>query len=262
MPSERRRDEPLSRDEERDVSLLSSLREEAPSADPHLTAAVLRTARWQITARRLLSIVDGLVAGAATTVGGASRAARNRRSRRRRTRRAFSGSRRDRARGVAAPKLFIALVLVLAGVIASQYARAWVDRLTDQMALGTALGRIVQLVVAAVFMVTALSALGVPTDVLMMVVTVSLVAVAGALALAFGLGSRDLARQMTAGRYVATTFAVGQRIGVAELTGEIVALEGASAVLRTDDGRTIRVPNHLLLESIVTVEDSPPPRMV
>ena len=155
------------------------------------------------------------------------------------------------------PKLFIALVLVLAGVIASQYGRGWVDRLTDQMALGTALGRIVQLAIAAVFAVTALSTLGVPTDVLMMVVTVSLVAVAAALALAFGLGSRDLARQMTAGRYVATTFAVGQRIGVAEFAGEIVALESASAVIRTDDGRTLRVPNHLLLDSIVTVDDSP-----
>ena len=69
MTRERRRDEPLSRDEERVVALLSSLRDDAPRRDPHLTRSVLRTARWQITARRLLLVVDAVIAGAATTVG-------------------------------------------------------------------------------------------------------------------------------------------------------------------------------------------------
>ena len=43
------------------------------------------------------------------------------------------------------------------------------------------------------------------------------------------------------------------------MRGEIVALERAATVLRTPDGRTVRVPNHLLVESVVGVEEPPVP---
>ena len=63
---------------------------------------------------------------------------------------------------------------------------------------------------------------------------------------------------MSAGRYVGGVFEVGQTISVDEISGEIVAIEGGATVLRTDDGRTVRVPNHVLVESIVTVHDEGP----
>ena len=84
-------------------------------------------------------------------------------------------------------------------------------------------------------------------------------------ALAFGLGGRDVARELRAGRYVASSFSLGERIEVDTLQGEIIALEPAVVVVRRDDGRLVRIPNHLMLRSIVTTgaEPSlgcPPPR--
>jgi small-conductance mechanosensitive channel len=120
--------------------------------------------------------------------------------------------------------------------------------------VGISMGRVAQAIVFAVFLLTAVAQLGIPTEILTAVVGLVAAAAALTVALAFGLGSRDVARQLSAGRYVASSFEVGQRISVGDVTGEIVALDTASAVLRTTEGQTVRVPNHLLLESIVAVD--------
>jgi small-conductance mechanosensitive channel len=51
---------------------------------------------------------------------------------------------------------------------------------------------------------------------------------------------------------------VGETIEVGDLRGQIVAIEPDATVLGTDGGRRVRVPNHLLLESVVTIGGGPP----
>ncbi len=153
------------------------------------------------------------------------------------------------------PKLFVALALVVAGAIVSQIVGDRVDRIATQMALEGPIGRVVQVAIFAVFVVTALGQLGISTELMTALVGIVFVAVALTVALAFGLGSRDVAREVSAGRYVGGAFRVGQTISVDGIRGEIVALENAATVLRTADGTTVRVPNHLFLESVVTLHD-------
>ncbi len=153
------------------------------------------------------------------------------------------------------PKLFIALVLVVVGAIVAQLVADRVDRIATQMAIAAPVGRVAQISIFAIFLVTALAQVGISTSALVILVAIVLTAGALTLALAFGLGSREMARQVTAGRYVTGVFSVGQTIGVGGIDGEIVALESATTVLRTDEGRSFRVPNHLLLESVVTLHE-------
>ena len=155
------------------------------------------------------------------------------------------------------PKLFVALLLVLAGFVIGDFVGRWVDRIAQQMAIGGPLGRVTQALIAAISVLTALAQLGVPTQILTALLGIALVAGVLTFALAFGLGGRDVARQLSAGRYVGGAFAVGQTIAVGQVRGEIVALEAAAVVLRAEDGRTLRVPNNLLLESVVAVEGGP-----
>lgn len=155
------------------------------------------------------------------------------------------------------PRLFIALALVIAGAIVAQLVGDRVDRVATQMALGGPVGRVAQISVFSIFLVTALAQVGIATSVLVIVVAIILTAGALTLTLAFGLGGREMARQVTAGRYVNGVFSIGQVIAVDEIHGEIVALESAATVLRTDEGRTVRVPNHVLLESVVTLHGAP-----
>ena len=151
------------------------------------------------------------------------------------------------------PKLFVALVLVLVGFVLAQFVDDWVRRMADQMALDGPLPQLAQAAVFTLFLLTALAQLGIATSILTAIVGVLLVAAAFTVALSFGLGGRDVARQLSAGRYVRGAFTVGQRISAGAVTGEIIGLERAATLVRTDGGDTVRLPNQLLVDSVVTV---------
>lgn len=157
------------------------------------------------------------------------------------------------------PKLLIAAVLVLAGVVLGGFARERADRLSTQMDLPIPLGRIAQVSVLAVFGIIAAAQVAVSTLVLLLLVGVLLAGVTGTFALAFGLGGRDVARAMSAGRYLRHDYRLGQEIGFADTRGTITAIEPSSTTLDPGDGTRIRVPNHLLFETIVTIYADPEP---
>jgi small-conductance mechanosensitive channel len=157
------------------------------------------------------------------------------------------------------PRVLVALALIVAGAVVAQLLADRTERLATQMAMGDAVARVVQAAVFAVFLVTALTQLGISTELLTVLVAIAFIAVALTGALAFGLGSREVAREVSAGRYVGGAFTIGQTISVDGVRGEIVALERAATVLQADDGVTVRIPNHLLVESVVRLEDEGSP---
>ena len=152
------------------------------------------------------------------------------------------------------PKLLVAGALLLAGVVLSGLVRERIDRTTEQMDLPVPLGLFAQVTVIAVFAITAASQIAVSSAILLLLVAVVLAAALGSLGLAFGMGGRDVARALSAGRIVAGTFEVGQRIEVGELRGEVSGFEPAAVLLKTSAG-TLRVPNHLLVTEPVLVID-------
>jgi small-conductance mechanosensitive channel len=93
---------------------------------------------------------------------------------------------------------------------------------------------------------------------LAVVALVLLSAITVTLALAFGLGAREVARSLTSGRYARADFAVGQTIRVGDVRGEILRIDAAALTLQAGD-ETIRVPNHVVVEQIVVIEGPAPP---
>ena len=152
------------------------------------------------------------------------------------------------------PKLLAAGALILAGVVLGGFAREWVDRMAYQMDLPLPLGRIAQIAVVAVFAITAAAQVSLSTAILMVLVGLLVAAVGATFALAFGLGGRELARELSAGRYLRTAYEKGQVISFGDVRGRIESIDTAATVLRTENG-TVRVPNNLLLSSVVTVHD-------
>jgi len=151
------------------------------------------------------------------------------------------------------PKLLLAAALVLAGVVLAGFARERVERLTYQLDLPVPLGAVAQITVLAIFGIIAAAQIAISTLVLLILIGILLGGAAATLALAFGLGGRDAARALSAGRYLRHDYAIGQEIGFGEVRGRVTAIENISTVLDTGDGRSIRVPNHLLMETVVTV---------
>jgi small-conductance mechanosensitive channel len=159
------------------------------------------------------------------------------------------------------PNLLAALALLLAGVVLAGLARDRVDRFTYQMDFAVPLGQLAQISTLAIFALMAAAQIGVSADILFIVIAILLAAAAGTFALAFGLGGREVARALNAGRFVRGAFQVGQTISVGQIRGTIVAIEPEATVIGTGD-RLVRVPNNLLLESMVTIHGTagPPDR--
>jgi small-conductance mechanosensitive channel len=149
------------------------------------------------------------------------------------------------------PKVLAALALVLAGAVLGSLARERVERTAYQMDLRGPLAPAAQWFVMGVFGILALAQLGIPTGILTVLAAVAAAGVALTAALAFGLGGRELARNVSAGRYVGSAFTVGEEITIRGHRGQILAIEGASTVLGVDNGASVRIPNHLFLESDV-----------
>ena len=155
------------------------------------------------------------------------------------------------------PRLLSALALVLIGVVLGAFVRVWVDRTSAQLDFPVALGPVVQVLVVVLFGLCAAAQAGVSVAPLAAIAVVILGAIAITLALAFGLGAREMARALTSGRYARADFEVGQTIRVGDMRGEIVRIDGAATTLKTGD-ETIRIPNSMLVERMVVVEAEQP----
>lgn len=154
---------------------------------------------------------------------------------------------------LALPRIFIAAALILIGAVVAGAARQRTDRITYQLDFPVPVGQIVQIAVLSVFAIIAAAEIGISTAVLLVLIGVMLAAVSGTFTLAFGLGSREVARALSAGRYLRHDYRVGQEIAFGDVRGRITRIHSTSTMLDAGEGRSIRVPNHLLIDSIVTI---------
>ncbi len=158
------------------------------------------------------------------------------------------------------PRLLTGILLVFVGIVLGAQVRAWAERTSAQVDFPVAIGPIAQGLVIAVFGLCAAAQIGVALAPLTAIFGIVLVAVAVTLALAFGLGSREIARALTATRYARADFTAGDTIRLGELRGTIEQIDSAATTLRSGNER-IRIPNHLLIEGVVIVESSDPTGM-
>jgi hypothetical protein len=132
------------------------------------------------------------------------------------------------------PKLLIAGFMVLLGNVAASIASIAVRRAAIQ-ATGSERPAAVRVVKGAIL--------------------------ATAVTLLIGLGGRDVARQVGAGRYVQRVIKPGQRLRVGDVAGVVVAVHAASVEIDLGDGRSAHLPHAALIESIIEVVEpsSTPP---
>jgi small-conductance mechanosensitive channel len=155
------------------------------------------------------------------------------------------------------PNVLAAAALVLAGIVLGSVVRLATERSTTQMNLALPLGLIAQWLVVALFAVTAAAQIGVSTTIVTDLLGIVVAGAVATVALAFGLGGRDVAKAVSAGRYVRDSLRVGEVISVAEQEGRIAAIELTATVLERGDGALVRVPNSVVLDSVVIVRRAP-----
>ena len=94
-------------------------------------------------------------------------------------------------------------------------------------------------VIAVIIVITALNQAGIDTSVITNNVTIILAAFLAAIAIGFGLGSKDVIADLLRSFYTRRNFEVGQKIHLNNLTGTIESIDNITITLRTAKGKTV-----------------------
>ena len=155
------------------------------------------------------------------------------------------------------PKAISAAILILFGSMLARFLGNTLTAVADSVNItySRALGRIVEYAIVAFVVVLAISTLGVDTTILTSSLTIIIASVGLAIALTFGLGSRESARNVIAGFYVRQNFHPGQQVTLGEYSGTVRSIAGAYTVLDTVDENgeqgTVSLPNLMLMQHAV-----------
>ncbi len=148
--------------------------------------------------------------------------------------------------------LALLVLVLLLGMIVAQFLGRTVTRSASDagMEMAPILGRIVSSLIIFVTVIMSLSQLRIDTDIVRSVVLLIMGGAALALALSFGLGARDITRNLLAGFYARKLFRVGDEV---EIRGERGVLTGVTAIqtLVEREGETLAFPNQLFLDEVV-----------
>jgi hypothetical protein len=152
------------------------------------------------------------------------------------------------------PNVLAAMLILLLGGLIGRLVGNTLGALADSSGIrgGLALGQATHYVILVFVVVLALEQLGVETTLLVSFATVLITALMLALAIAFGWGSRDLARCIMAGFHLREVFVVGQILQVRGHRGRLAAIGPVKAMLETEKGR-ISLPNYVFTEEEVMI---------
>lgn len=142
------------------------------------------------------------------------------------------------------PALFGAGTIFLVGYLLANVTREAVVRTsTGHAARGVLVARLLHGLILAISALLALGQIGVDVSLLATLMVVAFSALAGAIALAFGLGARDTVGNMIAAHYLRRAHRIGARVRIGEIEGEILEFTPTLVLLETDEG-IAAVPAH------------------
>jgi small-conductance mechanosensitive channel len=156
--------------------------------------------------------------------------------------------------GAYVPRLVGAALIVVAGIVIGNLARetATAAAAAAGSPFALAIGQIVRGAILVAAGLLAVAELGIDITLLTAILSVTLLAVLGAFALAFGLGSREAVSNIIGAHYVRQTFEIGQRIRIGEIEGTIAAITGTSVILQSTEGQVV-IPARLFNETVAMV---------
>ncbi len=150
------------------------------------------------------------------------------------------------------PNIVAALLILILGSAAAQFAGRAVAEAAGNSGIefASSLGGMVSGLLLFVLGIMAISQLQIDTEIIRVVTTAVLAGMALAFGLSFGLGSRDITRNILAGFYARKTFELGKELEVRGERGELKSITPTQTLLQQDD-RVVAVANSVFLEEVV-----------
>ncbi len=150
------------------------------------------------------------------------------------------------------PKLAAAFLVLLLGMVVAQFMSRTVTQSAKDSGIEFAplLGRLVSSLILFVVVIMAVSQLQIDTEIVRLVVLVLLSGLAIAIALSFGLGTRDVTRNLVAGFYARKLFHVGEEIEIGGERGVLNAITPIQTLVERK-GQVVAIPNSVFLDQVV-----------
>ncbi|MCG8468359.1 MAG: mechanosensitive ion channel [Gemmatimonadetes bacterium] len=150
------------------------------------------------------------------------------------------------------PYLVSAATILILGSVGAQAAGKAVGRAAESSGIefATSLGTLATAALMLVIAIMAIGQLRIDTDIVRVVVMGALGAFALAFGLSFGLGSREITRNILAGYYARKTFTMGETLEVGDARGRLSAITPTQTLLE-DGEQVVAVANSVFLEKVV-----------
>jgi small-conductance mechanosensitive channel len=147
------------------------------------------------------------------------------------------------------PNIIAALLLLILGTTVGQFAGQMVTQAAESAGIDSApaLGKLVAALIIFIVAMMAIGQLKVDTEMIRIVTSFVLGAGALAFGLAFGLGTRDIVRNIVTGFYTRKLLAIGKSLEIAGHSGLLTAITATHVVLNSE-GRDIIIANATFLD--------------
>lgn len=149
------------------------------------------------------------------------------------------------------PRLLGAIVIAVVGLVVGNLAREAVTAAASAAGapFAAAVGQIVRIAILVAAGLIAVAELGIDITLLTALLSVTLLAVLGAFALAFGLGARTAVGNIIGAHYLRQSFEIGQHVRFGDVEGTISAITATSVRLRVREGEVV-VPAKQFSEAV------------
>lgn len=150
------------------------------------------------------------------------------------------------------PSVISAALVLAAGIFLARFVGSVVTSGASAANLSYAkgLGAVANTSIVVMVAVVTLEQLGVDTQILITVITVTVAAITAGMALAFALGARDVVSGILAGHYLRQSLPQGEPIEVGGERGEVEQVGPVNTLLR-DGERSWSIPNTRLLDEVI-----------
>ena len=158
------------------------------------------------------------------------------------------------------PNIIAALLLMIVGTSVAQFASETVVEAARNSGIdfAPALGKAVSGLIVFVVGMMAISQLQIDTNMVRLVTTLILGGCALAFGLAFGLGTRDVVRNITAGFYLKKHLLIGESVEIAGQVGILRSVTATHVVLEAGNATEISVANATFLDQVAKQVIRPP----
>ncbi len=151
------------------------------------------------------------------------------------------------------PNILGAGLIFILGLMFAHFIKNIIENYSQKanLSYGKALSAVIHPILVVVITVFAIDQLKIETELLNRIIEITLISAGAALALSFGFGAKDLARNIISGAYLKGQLKPGDFVELKDIKGQIKQIGSINTTLSAESGEKYHIPNSSFTENTV-----------